>query len=241
MFRAALDDSTPLKKALSVVGELVDQGNFMATPEGLSFQSMDSAHVALVSLDVPASCFSEFEAEEPVVFGVVIEHVNKALGCSISGKRMRMTVGGDALAFDFEDASFGTKLLDIDSERVDMPMSEPWATLEMPSTAFQRVIKDLAAFGDVVTLHAAGGTVSFRSSGDVGTASVCLASMAEVSAPRDFEAQFALRYLSTFAKGASAAPVVRVCASPDMPVEVTYAIGEGRLSFYLAPKISDDM
>lgn len=55
------------------------------------------------------------------------------------------------------------------------------------------------------------------------------------------ELNFALRYLTLFAKATALGPTVTLSMSPDIPVVVEYPIDTwGYIRFYLAPKIDED-
>jgi proliferating cell nuclear antigen len=256
MFSATLDDATALKKALAVAGELVDDGNFVATAAGVSFQALDSSHICVVDLNLPSECFSDLVVDETTVFGVHLGTLNRALGCSTAGKTVRIATdagagagAGDALTLDFDAATFRVRLLDIDSDRVDIPATESTLTIDADSVAFQKIVKDLAAFGDVVTIradHTTGGntTVTMSTTGEHGTATVRVD--ADVTCTSTFQAEFATRFLATFAKAAGVCGRVRLETSPDMPLFVTYALGQalgqaekGSLRFVLAPKFPE--
>ena len=245
MFSATLDDATALKKALAVAGELVDGGNFVATAAGVSFQALDSSHICVVDLNLPSQCFADFVVDETTVFGVHLGTLNRALGCSTAGGAVRIATdvgagagAGDALTLDFDAATFRVGLLDIDSDRVDIPATESTLTIDADSVAFQKMVKDLAAFGDVVTIRADETHVTMSTTGEHGTATVRVD--ADVTCTTTFQAEFATRFLATFAKAAGVCGRVRLETSPDMPLFVTYALGQGSLRFVLAPKFPEE-
>lgn len=51
---------------------------------------------------------------------------------------------------------------------------------------------------------------------------------------------FSLKYLVNFAKSGSLSKVVNLMMSPDMPLMVRYEFGNGKIEYYLAPKIGDE-
>ncbi len=162
--------------------------------------------------------------------------------------------GGDESRFNqpAQDrlAEFDLKLMDIDSEQLGIPDSEYEVVIEMPSAEFKRICSDLATIGDTVNISAQKDHVKFSASGDIGTANV----MIRPHAAADSEAKttiqvdspvaqdFALRYMNSFSKASPLADQVVIKLSNELPIVVEYIIENvGKLGFFLAPKIEEDM
>lgn len=242
--RAELKNTPKFRKALAVVGELVNEGNFVASDAGLAFTSMDSSHVALVSLTLAPG--AAIGVEGAATFGVKIEHLNRVLACA--GENVTLEIHPDAsdvLRVTSDTARFELKLLDIDSEDMSVPPMTPDAEIEVSSAALQQVVKELSFFGDTVRVTV-GDTITLEASGDFGTASIDLedARVTRTVKTAEVGLDFGLRYLSTFCKAAGVSPTVTLGLSRDMPLHVRYVIGGGggygTLEFWLAPKIEDD-
>ena len=245
MFTATLD-ATALRKALDVVGGLVTDGvNFDVTSAGLFCQSMDSAHVALVELSLGSEAFEAFELDGPTTIGVRLASLNAVLGCGSAGPRVTLStdVGNDSVAIAFDSSDFSLRMLDIECERMELPEFEPGVIVEMPAARFQRLVKDLAMFGDTAHLECDDDGVRLTAKGDIGVARVCLhgdGSVVTVRSP--VKTSYSLKYLNQFAKASNVSPIVRLAFSGDMPLCVAYEVGaHGRLRFFLAPRMDDDM
>lgn len=66
------------------------------------------------------------------------------------------------------------KLMDIDVEHLGIPEQEYNCTVKMPSTEFQRIIRDLGVLGDTCTISCSKEGVKFSVAGDLGTGNVML-------------------------------------------------------------------
>ena len=108
----------------------------------------------------------------------------------------------------------------------------------MPSSEFQRIIKDLSQFGESVVISCTMEGVKFSAAGDIGTGNIKLAQTANVDKEKEavtVEMQepvtltFACRYLNMFTKASCLAPTVSLSMSP-----------QGHIRYYLAPKIEDE-
>merc|ERR1712003_409431 len=147
-------------------------------------------------------------------------------------------------------ADFDLKLMQIESEHMEIPEQHYKVVARLPSGEFQKICKDLKEFGDTMQMSASKEGIKFSVQGDVGSGNVMLK-------PRESEkleekvtltvhepvtATFALRYLVNFAKAAPLCGVVELGLGPDAPLLVKYDVGaadNGHMQFYLAPKIDE--
>jgi proliferating cell nuclear antigen len=132
MFEARFSAPASLLKNLAdVLKEIVKEINLDLTPEGVSMQAMDSSHVSLVMLNLPASGFSHYNCKNTHRLGVSLDALTKVLRCcgnddivTIQHDDVRQT---DTLTFLFENqrgdriSDFTIKLMDIDQELMSLP------------------------------------------------------------------------------------------------------------------------
>merc|ERR1712013_691095 len=218
---------------------------------------MDSSHVALVSLLLRESAFSEFKCDRPTSLGMNVDSLAKILKmCGPSDAlKVRWQSGADTVGFQCESgddriADFDLKLMQIESEHMEIPEQHYKVVVKMPSGEFQKICRDLKEFGETMQMKASKEGITFSVQGDMGTGNVMLK-------PRESEkpeervtltvhepvtATFALRYLVNFAKAAPLCSFVELGMGPDAPLMVKYdveASDNGYMQFYLAPKIDE--
>jgi proliferating cell nuclear antigen len=240
MFELAIPDVATLGKAVSVIAELVGDANFSVSEDGLSMQAMDSSHVCLMALDIKPAYFESFHVVQPNVFGIKLSVLKKVLECC-SGKTSLTRDDDDSIVLESEHARFSIKLLDIDSEAINPSFDDQDALISVDSSGFLRIVKDLATFGDVVTLTASGENgFEMTTKGDIGEA--CMRVLTKsIAVRKPARGGFSVRYLATFAKAASIASEAKLGFSDQGVLSIDYAFGEGaKLSFYIAPKIDED-
>merc|ERR1712001_2621 len=147
-------------------------------------------------------------------------------------------------------SDFDLKLMQIESEHMEIPEQHYRVTAKMPSAEFQKICRDLKEFGETMQIKANKEGITFSVQGDVGSGNVLLK-------PRESEkpeekvtltvhepvaATFALRYLVNFAKAAPLCGTVELGLGPDAPLLVKYNLetgDNGYMQFYLAPKIDE--
>jgi len=255
---AQLQQAALLKKVVDAMKDLCKDVNFDCSEKGMQVQSMDSSHVALVSLLLRESAFSEFKCDRPTSLGMNVESLAKILKMCGPNDSLKIRWQGDADLVSFqceagEDdriADFDLKLMQIESEHMEIPEQHYKVTAKLPSGEFQKICRDLKEFGETMQVKASKEGITFSVAGDVGAGNVMLK-------PRDSEkpeekvaltvhepvtATFALRYLVNFAKATPLCGSVELGLGPDAPLLVKYDLEQtanGHMQFYLAPKIDD--
>merc|ERR1711860_310072 len=205
-------------------------GNFDCSEKGLQVQSMDSSHVALGSLLLRESAFADFKCDRPTSLGMNVDSLAKIL---------KMCGPTDDL-----------KLMQIESEHMEIPEQHYKVTARLPSAEFQRICRDLKEFGETMQVKASKEGITFSVQGDAGGGNVMLkpreAEKAEervaLTVHEPVTATFALRYLVNFAKAAPLSGTVELGLGPDAPLLVKYDLersDNGFMQFYLAPKIDE--
>merc|ERR1712187_1040047 len=219
---------------------------------------MDSCHVALVSLLLRESAFSEFTCERPSSLGMNVDSLAKILKmCSPNDSlKVRWQSGADNVNFQCEGgeddriADFDLKLMQIESEHMEIPEQQYKVVARLPSAEFQRICRDLKEFGETMQIQASKDGIRFSVQGDVGTGNVVLKpresekpeERVSLTVHESITATFALRYLVTFAKAAPLSSTVELGLGPDSPLSVKYELentDNGFMQFYLAPKIDE--
>lgn len=258
MFEARLTQGRVFKQLIEAIKDLVQDANIDCSEEDLSIQAMDSSHVSLVAVTLGASGFDHFRCDRPISLGFNSANMSKILKCAGNDDVITLKAEdtAESLTLMFESpnqdriADFELKLMDIDSEQLGIPDTEYKSTIKMPSTEFQRIIRDLQVLGDTCTISCTKEGVRFSVTGDLGTGNVLVRNNAGAEKEEDqviidmeepVELTFALRYLNFFTKATSLGPSVIISMSPDVPIVVEYPIDDtGHIKYYLAPKIDEE-
>merc|ERR1711963_258251 len=254
---AHLQQAVLLKKVVDAMKDLCKDVNFDCSEKGLQVQSMDSSHVALVSLLLRESAFAEFKCDRPVSLGMNIDSLVKILKMTGPNDSLKICHQSDSDVVNFQCegsddriADFDLKLMQIESEHMEIPEQHYKVVAKMPSSEFQRICRDLKEFGETMQVKATKEGITFSVAGDIGVGNVMLKPR-EAEKPEDkvvltvhenVTATFALRYLVNFAKAAPLCGAVELGLGPDAPLLVKYDVERpenGHLQFYLAPKIDE--
>merc|ERR1712224_815602 len=224
VLEAHLQQAMLLKKVVDAMKDLCKDVNFDCSEKGLQVQSMDSSHVALVSLLLRESAFADFKCDRPTSLGMNVDSLGKVLKmCGPSDSlKLRWQDGEDTVSFQCESGAddritdFSLKLMQIESEHMEIPEQQYKVVAKLPSGEFQKICRDLKEFGETMQMSASKEGIKFSVAGDVGSGNVMLKPR-EAENPEDkvtltvhepVTATFALRYLVNFAKAAPLCGIV---------------------------------
>lgn len=263
MFEARLIGAGRFKRIVQALSELVADVNLDVNEDGISMQSMDSSHVALVVLTLEAAAFQFFQCTANVSLGINVPSLLKIMKCAGADDTLTLRADDrvDEVTIMFESptrlSDFQLKLLDIDVEHVGIPPVEFAGSFEMVGGELRAIVRDLSTMGDTLTLRIAKEEVRLRVDGELGRGTIRCRPSTEVDeegknlVPEDqrivietdgapIELQFALRYLAIFTKY-DIADRVFVGIKRAVPMLMRYTMDDlGELAFWLAPKITDD-
>lgn len=257
MFEARFSSATLLKRIIDSVKDLVSDVNLLCTEDGIELQSMDSAHVALVNFTILVEACTLYNCSESLTLGIHMATLSKVLKCAENTDSVHLVYEEDkaVLCITFESqngnrtASYYMNLMDIDSEHLAIPETPYSSSIKMKSSEFTRIVKDLSGFGDNVSLTVKEGLFILETKGDTGTATVQVKQdktaksqleWTDIECAEDTTMMLSLTYLVAFTKAQSISEQVSIFMLKDVPVYVTYDMGDkGSVGFYLAPKMTE--
>ncbi|KAL7566343.1 hypothetical protein ACA910_015051 [Epithemia clementina (nom. ined.)] len=258
MLEARLIEGHILKLVIDAVKDLVKDTNIDCGEEEMSIQCMDSAHVSLVAMQLKSGAFEKYRCDRPQSLGLNTENFSKVFKMMHKDDILVLKAEDDAetLGLMFQGAKsnnigeFDLKLMEIETEVMQIPDTDYKCNVRMPSSEFQRIARDMQVLGDTCTISCTKEGIAFSAAGDIGTGKILIGSntaaekdeeQVTIDMEEPVELQFALRYLNMFTKATPLSPVVNISMSPNVPIVIEYPIGEvGFVKFFLAPKIEED-
>merc|ERR1712013_687502 len=94
--------------------------------------------------------------------------------------KLKWQDGADTVGFQCESgeddriAEFDLKLMQIESEHMEIPEQQYKVITKLPSSEFQKICRDLKEFGETMQVQASKEGIRFSVQGDVGTGNVML-------------------------------------------------------------------
>merc|ERR1711887_127374 len=96
------------------------------------------------------------------------------------GMKLKYQNDADTMNFQCESsdddriADFDLKLMQIESEHMEIPEQQYKVTAKLPSSEFQKICRDLKEFGETMQVQASKEGITFTVAGDIGTGRVVL-------------------------------------------------------------------
>ena len=238
--------SSIFKIIVDAVSEIVDTVVMDFGEEGVTMQAMDASHVSLCVLQLNKGGFDEYSCDSPKNVGVSLSNMSKIFKCTSGDDILEILVNDtDKMQLQFRgpgrNSDFEMRLMEIDSEYLQIPEVDYDCVVNMPCSEFQKMVKDIAVMGDTCLIESGSDKMSFSSDGDIGQAKFNIVNKETISITGAVKCKFANKYLQMFTKASPLCKNVVLKMSLDNPMCIEYEIqGLGVLKYYLAPKIEDE-
>ena len=168
MFEATISPGSIIKKIFDAIKELITEASFDCSQNGICIQAMDSSHISMVNLMLRADGFDHFICDTNINLGVNMQDMGKILKCATNDDKITLrAVEDDKLSFSFEakdakrSADFDLKLINVEAEILGIPEKEYDAVIQLPSSEFAKICKELNQFGETIEIAATNNKVTF--------------------------------------------------------------------------------
>jgi len=233
--------------------------NVMFEKDKLFIQTMDSAHVSILELSLPAKWFDKYEnaRQDGFVLGINTTILFKVLSTrdktqSIS---LRFEEGNDdKLYVEFKsennktvfDKFFEIPLMDIDDAIMSIPQMDHQAEFSLPSSNFASLVSQMKLFGETLQVECTEDKIEMSAlSLDVGKMKVNipiddLTSFA-IEEGGELDLSFSLSHLSSICAYSKLAKEVEIGITTNYPLRLIYLLDTqgAKFVFYLAPKMEN--
>lgn len=250
MFLAKSASSVEWKAVSSAIKTLVEEATFEANNEKLSFRAMDPSHVALVDLEWPNGAWEKFECDKPFKFSVRVEDLVKLIGRSETKDNIEISsTEEDNIMVKFANGykrEFTIHLIESSSAAAPLPKLEFDTKATFTRHILEKVLGDISAVSDQVTIQAVKDKLTFSGKSDIGAASISLekndADILDLQVNVDSKATYSIDYLANILRTAGSASDTVVCSfSTKKPVLLEFRLNDlgARINFFLAPRVSE--
>lgn len=240
MFKAVINDTKSWKNSIDAIAALIDEGTLQLTSEGLKLRAMDPSQIALVDLELPANTFEKYELDNETNVGVDFAELSKITKRVRAEDKIELTLDKRLnLSFIGETRrDFNLGIIESSSKPPREPNIEFTTEVKIAPNILKEALKDAELVSNHVALKIDGG-FSIKSDGDTGSADIQFSEnqLLSLDVQSECRAVFSLDYLDNMLKAAEAPSVVILKMRTDAPLRIEYAIGEGRVVYYLAPRI----
>jgi proliferating cell nuclear antigen len=247
MLKAAIDADI-FRETIDVISALVTECRLQVSDTGIRTRAVDTANVAMVSIEVRPEAFTSFTATTQEL-GLDIAKMKNIIAMMNKGDTLSLDLpeDGHKLALNFRGYKYSITLLDVNTIRKEpnMPNLDLPGRVILSGSALNSAIKAASVISDKIALGIDPAAEIFYMEAEGDTDHIRLEmGKDELESLSTAEARslFSLDYLKDMGKVMSRATQVEVLLGNDHPVKFLFDIadGNGHVEYLLAPRIEAD-
>lgn len=249
MFTASLNNVSLFTDSISTIAELIDEGIFKISKDGISMIAADRAMVAVVDFKMLSTAFDKYEVDVDQSIGLNIGNLLSVLKRASSNDKASLKLQDSKLEITLQNSSkrkFVIPLIDLSQEEVPpVDQLEFSSRVNIKPDILQSGVADAEIVADSVLIEANASRFSMRAEGDISKSELELEkgnqSLIELKVDGEVKARYPLDYLKKIIKAAKIADSVSIEWSQDYPMRLSFkATDKVSLQFILAPRVTEE-
>lgn len=223
----------------------------------LYIQTMDKSHICLADIEIKNSWFSFFECSNNNKISVDSNHFAVLMNYALKHNKLELRYEDenivDKLYINFLHAKekngsfdhfFELNLMDVDEETLEIPKVDYDVDFTVESKKLAELLCELNNFGEDFNIKCSETIVELNTTGDLTKLkiNILIEDLEEysISEGEDIDVSFSLSHLCKMCLSAKISSTVDISISKELPMSLVYNLGEeSRVSFFIAPKISE--
>lgn len=252
----------PVRTLMTALKDILLETNIMFTAEGIKIINMDKSHTILAHLSLHADRFEFYECKkDKVVIGVNMLHLYKLINTIDTDDTLTIYIDEadytdgvvQYLGLKFENGDIKQqkvqklRLIEPEVDELAVPDVKFSSVLNLPSTDFQKIIRDLSCISDKIEIRSIatpeGAELIFKCRGAFAEAEIRRAesdgSMEYVQKQEQhkiIQGEFSLKNLGYFIKCTNLCNTIEIYLENNLPLVVKYNVASlGEIKLGLAP------
>jgi proliferating cell nuclear antigen len=243
---------------MTALKDILLETNITFQSDGIRIINMDKSHTVLAHMHLKAENFEFYECKpEKIVIGVNMFQLFKLINSIDNDDTLTIYIENNDytdgvvsyLSLKFENGEIKQcktqklRLIEPESEELGYPDVKFSSIINLPSTDFQKIIRDLSVISDKLEIKSVGNELIFRCAGQFASAEI---HRAESDGSMDFilkqdsskiiQGEFSLKNLGYFIKCTNLCAQIELYLENDLPLVVKYNVASlGEIRLCLAP------
>jgi len=247
----------PFRTLMTALKDILLETNITFQPDGIRIINMDKSHTILAHLHLKAENFEVFECKkEKIIIGANMFHLFKLINTIDNDDTLTIYIENNDyndgvvnyLGLKFENGDIKQcktqklRLIEPESDELEVPEVTFSSIINLPSTDFQKIIRDLTCISDRIEIKSVSNELIFKCKGTFAQAEV---RRAESDGSTEFiqqdslkiiQGEFSLKNLGYFIKCTNLCSQIEVYLENDLPLVVKYNVASlGEIKLCLAP------
>jgi proliferating cell nuclear antigen len=250
MLSLNLFDAKRWQDIMIAISTLLEEAEFFADLNGLKLRAMDATHTAMVDLELPTAFFDKYQCDKPTSMRFSVKRVNSLLDNINQNESLEVQY--------YEEDTKMVLFLRGEYEKVFTLLtltSEPPVNIEpkvefkskakLKTNVLKRVMSDSMKLGDEVEIKTEQNGITFIANGLLGNVKSIFhvgdKPLSELSVNEGSLACYNLELLGEIIKNTTAlSDEVSLEYSTDQMAKLTVQLPQGKMSFYLSPRIEQE-
>ncbi len=249
---------SPFRTLMTALKDILLETNISFQKDGIRIINMDKSHTILAHLYLAAENFELYECEEEkIIIGVNMFHLFKLINSidnddtlTIYIERSDYSDGITShLGLKFENGDIKQcktqklRLIEPDAEEMTIPDVQFSSIINLPSSDFQKIIRDLSCISEKLEIKSVGTELIFKCQGQFASAEIHRAEsdgsmefLMKQDASKIVQGEFSLKNLGYFIKCTNLCSQIEMYLENDLPLVVKYHVASlGEIKLCLAP------
>lgn len=248
---------SPFRTLMTALKDILLETNITFQPDGIRIINMDKSHTILAHLHLAAENFEFYECkQERIIIGVNMFHLFKLINSIDNDDTLTIYIDQNDyadgivayLSMMFENGEIKQcktqklRLIEPEPEELEYPDVKFSSVINLPSSDFQKIIRDLSCISDKLEIKSVGNELIFKCSGQFASAEIHRAesdgSMGFVKkqdSSKIIQGEFSLKNLGYFIKCTNLCSQIELYLENDLPLVVKYNVASlGEIKLCLA-------
>ena len=248
----------PFRILMTALKDILLDTNIVFTKDGIRIINMDKTHTILVHLMLKACNFEFYECRyEKIIIGVNMFHLFKLITSIDNDDTLTIYIENDdyvdgvvtELGLKFENGDIKQskiqklRLIEPEQEELSIPDVKFSSVINMPSSDFQKIVRDLANISEKLEIKSVGDELIFKCVGQYAKAEIrrtesqgSMQFVQKLAAHDIIQGEFSLKNLVYFIKCTNLCNQIEIFLENNRPLIVRYNVASlGDIKLCLAP------
>ena len=240
MFKGIISDTKSWKNSIDAIAVLIDEGTLQINEDGLKLRAMDPSQIAMIDFELPSSGFEQYEVDKPTQIGIDFSELNKITRRIKAEDRLELSLdtGLNMIFKGKTTRKFNLPIIDSTTAPAKEPSISFCAEVKISAEVIREALKDAELVSNHVAMYMNDG-FSIKAEGDTGSVNINFSeeNILSMDVSKKANAVFSLDYLNYLLKAANSSSIIVLKMLTDAPLRLEYVIGDGKVVYYLAPRI----
>jgi proliferating cell nuclear antigen len=237
----------PLRNLITAIKDILSDANIIFTKEGLKIINFDKTHTILVNVFLDANKFEHYVCKpDKIIVCTNTLHLFKVISTMSTDDTLTMYIDKNDyhdgivshLGFQYDNGdikqcySQRLRLIDPDPEELIVPDVEYSTIINLPTSDFQKIVRDLNGISDRIEIKSVGNDLIFSCEGSFASSRIYRSEhdgfMQIMQKPEDasvvIQGEFSLKGLSQFIKCTPLCTHLEMYIGNDLPLIILYNV-----------------